>query len=510
MQKTDENNTIIDFLLSFVLLTGAYLGQIVAYRIGTDSEIAYLSDDSLVWLQQGRWLTYLFEQYLYTNPIVPAFAILLFVGLYSWSCLSFLKDIAGLSRSNAVLLTLVSGSFISWTYLIAFPANLFPFAVAIVLAFISARLFDASLKSVRKKSYRDTALSLGLIIGLGSMIAGIYEAGLILFACLSGIVLFCQLNAELEHQPTRETPSKTSDGFKLIAQFCVLLIVAIILAYCLSNLICAVMLNFRDSSRVVLHHNISIHNVLDAPLMEISELLRLVGSYAGGSEAIYGQFTLAPILVVLAFLLATISALFMNWRKTIFAILIAGGVFFVAGSLNLISLNYGALRMSIAFPIAFLCLMVIETMWRPNYLKKLIPAVYFLCFVLNAYVLSLVGMSEINIRRYDENLAFDIADAAIELADAKPGDLIFLDVHGQPSYEHRGPKFDSSPTGVSVFSWWPARHRSVIYIRAMGFEEFHAPSDAQHEENGDFAAQMPAWPREGSMVMKDGIIVLKF
>jgi len=77
MQKTDENNTIIDFLLSFVLLTGAYLGQILAYRIGTDSEIAYLSDDSLVWLQQGRWLTYLFEQYVYTNPIVPAFAILL-------------------------------------------------------------------------------------------------------------------------------------------------------------------------------------------------------------------------------------------------------------------------------------------------------------------------------------------------------------------------------------------------------------------------------------------------
>jgi len=44
----------------------------------------------------------------------------------------------------------------------------------------------------------------------------------------------------------------------------------------------------------------------------------------------------------------------------------------------------------------------------------------------------------------------------------------------------------------------------------MGFEEFRTPSDAQHEENGDFAAQMPAWPREGSMVMKDGIIVLKF
>ncbi len=510
MQETEHNDGIIDFLLCFVLLSGAYLGQIIAYRIGTDSEMAYLSDDSLVWLQQGRWLTYLFEQHVYSNPIVPAFAILLFIGLFSWFCLSFLKDIVDVSRSDAVLLTLVAGSFISWTYLIAFPANLFPFAVAVMIAFISARIFHSSLKSVRRKSYRDAALGLGLIIALGSMIAGIYETGLILFACLSGIVLFSQINTELEAEPASETRSKMRNSFSIIAQFCVMLLIMIVFAYLLSNLICSVMLNFRNSSRVALEHTVSIHTVIDAPFMEASELLKLIGDYASGSKEIYGQFTLAPVLVILAFFLATISALLINWRKAFFAVLIAAGVFFVAGSLNLITLNYGALRMSIAFPIAFLCLMVIETLWRPNYLKKLIPAVYLVCFVLNAYVLSLVAMSEVNIRRYDENLAFDIVDAAIELADATPGDLIILDVHGKPSFEHRGPKFKSSTTGISAFSWWPSRHRSVVFIRAMGFEEFHAPNDEQHEKNGDFAAQMPAWPREGSMVMKDGIIILKF
>lgn len=498
MQKIEHNARINDFLLSFVLLSGAYLGQILAYRIGTDSELAYLRDDSLVWLQQGRWLTYLFEQYVYTNPIVPAFAILLFVGLFTWFCLSFLNDVVGIKSTDAVLLTLVTGSFISWTYLIAFPANLFPFAVAIMLAFVAAGLCDICVRQAQEKSYRKMLIPMVLMTGLCCFIAGIYEAGLILFACLSALPLVPQLK------------SKISENIKLLAQFSVIVVITVIAAYLFSNLICSILLHFRESTRTIVQHNVSVSTIIDAPKAEISQLFKLIDGYLTGGDEIYGQFTLVPVIIMTLFFLSLISRLAGNWQRSLFIVLIASGIFLVAGSINLMALNYGTLRMSVAFPIAFMGLMVIESLLRPEFLKKIAPPLYLICFIFNAYILSLVAMSEINIRRYDEQLAYKIADAAIIMSEGGPADLIFLDVHGQPSFEHRGPKYESSPTGVSAFSWWPARHRSVKFIGAMGYEQFRAPMEELHKANEAIVAEMPSWPKEGSMILLDGVIILKF
>ncbi|HEX6121184.1 MAG TPA: hypothetical protein VFZ03_17185, partial [Dongiaceae bacterium] len=59
------------FLILLAIFSVFYLGQLAGFTLSIDDEYAALRDDPASWAAQDRWLVYLIERFVISQPSIP-------------------------------------------------------------------------------------------------------------------------------------------------------------------------------------------------------------------------------------------------------------------------------------------------------------------------------------------------------------------------------------------------------------------------------------------------------
>lgn len=491
-----KSNPFNAVLISFFLLLG-YGIKLFNVTISHDTEAILSTPNDLYnsWYGMGRYGEMIIKKLLGTywfNPYIAEFMMLvcLLVGSLLWGYL-FYK--AGMKCEKFVwVFGAVWASSIITAEQTAFLLQSYEVVLSILLIAVSLLAFY---KWHESKKWYYLVLSVAVLWFCFS----IYQSNVAVY--ISGaVMLFIAFYDAAEDKTFK-------DHLFFILELIGIMAAALVLYYIGKAVVAR--LGYPTNNYVddqMLWGNASIKECIIAILKHIKDILT-------GKGIFYNL--LLPAVMLLSF----VCLIFNRKKKAYFVYVIALLTLFACPFLMTFVLGQSPsarAEMSVPFVTAFLCLYVVSKMPPINakFYKTALIAVFIACMV-QAQATSRLYYTEYVKGREEEALALKITDRIEKLeTDLTKTPVVFI---GATELKRNDSCYDKSQlelTGYSFFEVsFSAQHGTVVmnrYLRTLGAYYAMPTTVEQLERAEQLSVNMPSWPANGSVALKEGIIIVKF
>lgn len=466
----------------FAIFVAIYFFEISSFHLSIDEESAAFRQDASVWVQQGRWGSYLFEAYVLQQPIVPVLPMAIF-GLALVAAYILLLDAIGRDRLGApeyASFAIFCG-FPAWFFIVDFYSNVAATGVGLLAAAASLWLFRADRDDILSTRFLAAALMGGFSISIYQSFAP---------AILTLGLAICVLRAR----------SETSRFDIRDAGRLALLIVAAVVVYKCGDVFFRALFPARNAYFDSLTRP---GELLADPINVIGRTISAMAAALGLNTQAYG----APLWSIpLLAALGVFSLVRQLGKRSGFAVLAMLAALAAPFSIHLLSGGYMPMRSLVGMPIAiwflaYAALTDIGAKTRAMSGWVWAIAVFQIVALQNSYQAAneLVG-------KHDTIVATSIAERLASQPGFDPNKYYALVTFGLRQFPTVYPRRET--IGHSFFEWdepW----RIANFSRLLGIGNLTGPTPDQIANHIAVAAALPVWPAEGSVKLVDDVVLVR-
>lgn len=490
--RLGKNAFLICALAAIAL--AAYGFELFNFNITIDEEAhATYSSATLDWIRQGRWGMYLLTRYLipYTViPFAPLFVALLFhlaatlLLLRSWRVQSTLEQLA---------VGAVSMAFPVMAYIYSFSTINFGVGIGLFCIALSVFIFDRAVGMRRLLAFIPAVFAIAIYQVFAPALAAAY--------------LVYLLALELRSRKAMLADMLLIAGVHLLAAVMYYLSqkIALLLAFP-ANPYYTYISDQYDLSYLIVHFSEVVDKMFTMHILPVYLGGKAVYSLESGAMGALMAVSLAGLLFTI---LRTTS---IQVGRKIFLIVVTIGLLVLPFGIGLVMKGQVLYRSLVALPIVVSGVVMLGMLNNPGLFKKLVALMTALCvfqFVMATNHLSAAAHLSL---QADRSMA-TLLVGRIEEARARTGetDLRFMEVIGYlnrpstpliPKIENLGMSYFEIAGGNAT--------RILLFLRTLGYSGLAPlPLDRQ-AEMVERAKSMPAWPDEGSVLVIDDVVLIKF
>lgn len=499
-----NNKVLIIFTIIFTIISFGFL--LFIYTIGVDTEYSIFIESSPTyrWIAQGRFGIGIFKFLMATNNIHPfrnTLLSLICVIINSLLLCKMFGDIKNKKTNNKndnkanIIFALLYTTFPIAVHYMYFTTYNFEVSFSMILTSLSIYFLNKYVIFKDAKKY----LLYGIIL---LMLAISFYQSLIpvyIAIVLASIILF--LLADLEEKKQK---IKSIKILKLILNYVMALIVALVLYYILNKII----INFVPNEPYL-------NGFFGWEYKEINLLIEELKNYflniyfKGG---IYGSFIVLPT-IILSGLIIIVNAFKKNSYKIIIPLLI------ITFILTPMIMSFG-LGISMPFRTQQVMLITIPFIWYLAYyfinskiLKNLFFIVVFLISLRQTMYINKLLYS--NYLRYNEdvNISRKISDKIYDLniENLENYPVVYL---GKKETTEIPNNIKQELIGYSIYEWDNGNYVRIQALVTMVADKFKTVYYLKKDEDTlvkarDLSKDMPSWPNKGSIDFRGGMIIVK-
>jgi hypothetical protein len=489
----------VAFLFAIFLLL--YFVEFATLPLSVDDELSAMRTNPGVWIEQGRWVTYLVELIILPQPVLPFVPIAIFGVMLCLAFLVFLKPL-GITENNLepYLAFPLFAAFPTWSFLIEFQSNTPSQGIGVLAACGSVALVCHAIVQRRPLRSARSFATLIAAIALSAISIGVYQSDAMLIAALG---LAAAIIGAIRDDRTT-APRLVAH---LAAQSGVLALGLVVYFLVLAALRTALGL----TASAYVDSYIQVGALFADPGIVLGRSFQHLWWIYTGEPRIYGTsaWSFAAIIVVAAASLILTPALRGRPGVRLIALALLPVALLIPFLMNPLATGFMPYRALVAVP---------TVMWLCAYLALSVPirwlswaslAVVAIVVFQTLVSTNLLQASNIVMRQRDATLAAEVYQ---QIAQANPGfdrsktyKVVF---YGQYRFNPVYPRVETSTAGASFFEWgYPVTYRSVAYMSLLGYRNLSA--SAPTEELTAIAATMPTWPAQGSVQVKGDITIVR-
>ncbi len=491
-----------------------HLYEITHFMLSIDDEFTALRTSSVVWIAQGRWLTFLIEQYFLNLSVMPYGTFLISLFFMSCSYLLFIHFLEAEINWKVYLTFPIFSSFPTLWFINEFYGNMAPVSIGFFLVALSFWWANKWISTLIRKNNSPLVFCYTIFPSALFFAAsiGCYQSFAMLFP-----VFFCAkliFNTFYPYQLSGKNNQTTLQGKSVVFnQPNIIYIIVSILGLVFYFVINKFFLWKYDVVPKYIHAFLKPDVFFSAPFTAIKTTVKtMVGFYSGATD-IYGvSLFSAGVIVVLALAFifsqpARNKANRLDWLVVQACFLL---LLFSPFVLNIIAdgLPY---RSYVAIPsVIWFCAFFLLN--RPHLQEKVLYA--FILFLLHIQIVSTNGqyaaVSNV-VQKHDRLLAKNLYNRLIAANPSfdhkKP---IVLDVYGWKYFNTTYPSPNSSTMAASFFNWSGGNiTRITRYMNLIGYNNIQGLDTASRGKLTEKFEKMPVWPAEGSVIFANEVYMVK-
>lgn len=493
-------------LREFAALAGMSIAlnihSIANFSISIDDEMAAFRVQPDIWLEEGRWTTYLMERFVFPQPVIP-YAHNLMFALSIALAYMFLVRAHNLPRDWRMFLAFpVFGAFPTWWFITAFYANLPSVSLGVMLVTLAGFIFARTRSAGRGIPWG----WLGLQVVLLTVAVGCYQSFLLMYLAVGvGLIL-------LEYVFEDALPNPMRSVWLSLAQLGAVSVLGFA-TYWAINSITQNLIVMRTSAYIDSFWNFK--TLLEKPLLVLMvSFIAEIRAYYSGAVSKYGVSLFSVGLVVFfAWLAILASSWDKEWRRILVSLMLWSGLLVLPFMLNILSAKELPTRSFLAIPY-ILWLMAAMLLQGKNVVAKTINAVLVSVLIFQiAIAQGMYAATEYITQQHDRMLAADLyvrMSAIDERFDRN--EKILVDFYGTKSADTIYPNPLSGTMGVSIFEFaWQREDiwRMVNFMKLLGYANLQPVEYEQRLQLTPIFETMPAWPAPGCVQKVNDVYLIK-
>ncbi len=497
-----RNKLLCAVVIFFSLL--AYGLPLTQYTLSIDEENAMFrgNENYSVWSSQGRFgLSFLKLLFHYPagNSITSTFlgVSLLAVSSILWAYMFRTQPVhSRMNTFRSIIIAVLFLTFPAYAENIGFAMMSFELGIGWVLTTLTV-LFLAQGVVYKKHLYYDVLAVLCI-----AFVTSIYQAFLPVIICGIAMIVLLQLEDRFRNKENVSLAQYVKMGCALV----ILLVIGLVL-YKLIDIIVGL---FVPASQYI---DSFFAWGTESPKVILLTLLDFYHRLFTG-EIMYGSYILLPSLVV-AFILIIVYVFrwirFKAWRGTISSTILFFIVLLLSPFLMSFILGTSVLvRANFTWALFVACIWaIIYSLLHSRILKMIIMLGVLLIAFYQSNAIATLFYSDYNRYQDDVRLANQIDEQIQQLGvGEKPTvPVVFVGSHTQETRENL---IQGEVLGHSFFEWDNGNpDRIMHFMNSLGYN-YLMPDATQREQGLSLANTMPPWPYQGSVDLKDGLIIVNF
>lgn len=482
------------FAIFFVL----YSYEINNFNISIDDERHAFSSGDFIPL--GRWLFPLIQKTVWPQLVVPQAPYLIFGALISLTfCL-----ILNISRQDELrpFHYVCFAAFVSFPVVAAqleFAAHVIPIGVS----FLCSALAVALTLNAYSHAGRLYWLNLFAAVLLCAIAAGVYQSAILNYPVILIPIVACR-TFMIDDRRYAEAFRSYVAGFLVLAAATILYVAVAWLSITLLGRKPAA--EYLSSAYLVPDQTIL--EAISARLLEFPRGMYLV-IYDWWHDFGIAKYVFAFSVIFCATCIMVRAT--RSWKSFVAMGLVLGAIVLAPGALILVSGSFMPLRTFVAAPAALTMIFLLAyALSGSAILRNSITALLVLFVVQCMYIQSTQQARAWVTQRHDLLLAGALNHDILSAMDSRPGADIKLDFHGFRASRNPYPPVPTNVTGWSYFEWDEGNPvRMVLFMNLTGFYWYQAISVEERARLQGNYADMPLWPRPGSIRVVDDVVLVK-
>lgn len=493
-----QNKMLI--LFTFAISWLVYGFELFGFSLSIDEELTSFGSapDLDVYLRVGRWGIYLLNYVLYPHSILPYYPFLIAISAIALCSVLFTGTRIADTPSKLVF-TIVFVTHPLHAHYLTFNTSNMYYGIGMALTAFSFLLFEKSFS--RGKWPVIPYILLSVIILAFSV--SLYQAMIPFFLVLASFWVIWRV---LEGCDTNLLSS-----LRTILWIIAVVIISIGLYKVLDIIIRQIVLGSGPENQLEYIDHMVLWGVL--PFRDILwDLIQSTSEYLAGTrkDLNYTGWSVKVFLPLLAALVIVLNAKKRPFIQRV--LLLAGMVMLVLSpfSLNIANGKPMPVRTLMAFPLMMALVWMLLVHQAPVILKRIVTVLAFVLLISHFYGNTRLFYASYASWQADKVMAARIAERIMMLD--VPGKYTKPRVAfvGQYARQQNTLFMKSEVLGASFFEWDngnPPRIKGLF--RTMGMEEMELVEPEEIKTLKRQIAEMPSWPRKGSVALVDGIVVVK-
>jgi hypothetical protein len=490
------------FLILLAIFSVFYLGQLDGFTLSIDDEYAALRDDPASWAAQDRWLVYLIERFVISQPSIPFLPLFLFGALASAGYMILVKaHDYRLDKAPVFLLFALFAAFPTLYFILNFAANTVGLGVGILLACASVYLFDGTLRAFAAGEARrpKEAGRFALQVALGAAAIGAYHSLILLIA--AGCCGLFILHALRRPMPLRE--------------------IALVHAYLACSLLASIVLAIliaRGLQWVLgiepsyVGQFVQVDLLGDNPVKVFKGIVKEYWQVYGGKRAVYGfRCWTFPVLILLGMFALLARVPKRTAGRLLFTLAYVFGITAIPFALNIITAGFVQYRTLLAVPYVFWFFAAAAVLSHIATVRRIAAILVVVVAIQCLYTFSAFQATRRLAFEHDVQLAGQIYD---RISTQVPGFDVTktyrADFYGKQEFETVYPEIVGSTLSASFFEWDDGNpNRIAGFMKILGYSNIAIIDSATRSALLPSFQEMPVWPAEGSVRVVDGVILVR-
>ncbi|HET6618614.1 MAG TPA: glucosyltransferase domain-containing protein [Dongiaceae bacterium] len=498
----DFRNFQRPFLILLATFSMFYLGQLASFSLSIDDEVAALREDAAVWVAQGRWLVYLIERFIISQPSLPFLPLFLFGALASAGYMILVKAHGyQLDKAPVFLLFTLFAGFPTLYFILNFAGNMVGLGAGILLACSSLHLFDGTLRAFAGggAQYRKEAGRFALQAILGAAAVGAYQSLILLIAagCCGLFILHALRRPAI---PLRE--------------------IVLVHAYLACNLLASMALALLISRGLqwmlgiepaYVGQFVRIDQLLDKPAWVLDRTVKQYWQVYGGKRAVYGfRYWTFPTLILLG-MFALLARVPRRAACLLAALVYLLGITAVPFALNVITSGFVPFRAMVGVPYVFWFFAAAAILSHIPAVRRIAAILIVIVAVQCLYTFSEFQATRRLAFEHDVQLAAQIYGRISTQVPAFDVTKTYrADFYGKQEFKTVYREIEGSTLSASFFEWDGGNpHRIAAFMKILGYSNIATVDNATRSALLPVFQEMPVWPAEGSVRVVDGVILVR-
>lgn len=490
------------FIILLTIFSAFYFLQLVDFAPSIDDEQAALRKDPAIWARQGRWLIYLVERFVFTQPVLPFFTLFMFGVLASASYLVLAKAHSyRVDSAPLFLLFALFAAFPTLYFILSFAGNTVGLGIGTLLACTCIYLFDKTLVELLSgELLRSKGGLFALQVGLGAAAIGAYQSLILLVAvgCCGVFIL---------HYLRRPGMSWRQIVVIHIYLGCVIL-ASVILGLLLArgfHLLLGVAPIYVDTF-------VQPNALLERPAAVLSDLVKQYWQVYGGKRSVYGfRYITFPALILLGMFALLVRVPERTAPHFLFAFLYLFGITTIPFALNLVAGGTMPFRSLVAVPYVFWFFAAGAVLAGSVITRRLGIVLAVIVALQCLHTFSAFQASRRLAFEHDLQLASQIyTRIAAEIPAFDPAKTYGADFYGAKEFDSIYREVDGSTISGSFFEWDGGNpYRIAALMKILGYSNIFAIDESKRKALLPVIQAMPVWPANGSVKIVDGVALVR-
>ncbi len=505
----DWKQKVLPFALLFGIFIAFHFSALAQFTLSIDDETGAFNTTALNWANQGRWVLFVLETWVFDQPTLAYFP-LAFFGLcasasYLLVCDSFEIDV---SDPRAYVLFVFFSAFPTYFFIGNFLSNILGMGVGLAAGCWAMVVFSKwqRLGDESAQGLLPTVRCWSIVALCTAVAVGTYQS--LILAIVTGCMALVAHRALVRGQ---------WDGwvrfFACHAGIASALIGGAILSEAISSII-------RESygsggalaSTYYSRRYLQVDGLLGSPGRVLGETLRQMAMVYGGAPSVYGfTYRTIPLLLAIGFLSGILRASRIGILHGVAIACYLAAILCAPFLINLVTGGQVPFRVLIGVPMAFWFFAWLGSHAEQRAIRAISVSLSIIVALQCLYTFSAFQTTRRLTLQHDTLLAAQIYDRIAVTVPAFDRNRVYpIDFFGAYEFKTIYPQVESSTLGGSFFQWDSGHPSRIInFMKLVGFSNFAEVSQHTREQTTLQLASMPVWPQKGSVVYENGAILVR-